>query len=47
MGIGLILALAPKDVQKAAAFLEQQGFPAWEIVRVEKAKDGTEGLRFV
>jgi len=45
MGIGLVLALAPEDAQQAAAFLEDQGFPAWEIGRVEKSTNG--GLRFV
>ena len=37
MGISFVMALAPSDVQKAAAFLEQNGYPAWEIGRVEKA----------
>ena len=37
MGIGFVLVLAPEDVQKAAAFLEQKGFPAWEIGWVEKS----------
>jgi phosphoribosylformylglycinamidine cyclo-ligase len=45
MGLGFVLALAPKDAQKAAALLEEQGFPAWEIGRVEKAE--SEKLRFV
>jgi phosphoribosylformylglycinamidine cyclo-ligase len=35
MGIGFVLALAPADVTKAAAFLEERGFPAWEIGHVE------------
>jgi phosphoribosylformylglycinamidine cyclo-ligase len=47
MGIGFVLALKPGDVQKAAAFLEDRGFPAWEIGRVEKAQGPGEGLRFV
>jgi phosphoribosylformylglycinamidine cyclo-ligase len=47
MGIGFVLALKPGDVQKAAAFLEDKGFPAWEIGRVEKAQSPGEGLRFV
>jgi phosphoribosylformylglycinamidine cyclo-ligase len=51
MGIGFVLALAPADIQKAAAFLEQKGYPAWEIGRVEKDPDGTQDatgdLRFV
>ena len=48
MGIGFVLALAPSDVQEAAAFLEQKGFPAWEIGRVEKspADAATSELRF-
>ena len=44
MGIGFVLALAPSDVKKAAAFLEQKGFPAWEIGRVEKAPDKAQGF---
>ena len=40
MGIGFVLALDPADVQKAAAFLEEKGFPAWEIGRVEKLPAG-------
>ncbi|MCL2233997.1 MAG: phosphoribosylformylglycinamidine cyclo-ligase [Treponema sp.] len=47
MGIGFVLALAPENVEEAAAFLEQKGFPVWEIGRVEKAKDNAGGLRFV
>ena len=46
MGIGFVLALAPSDLQKAAAFLEQKGFPAWEIGRVEKSQNPSIGLRF-
>jgi phosphoribosylformylglycinamidine cyclo-ligase len=46
MGIGFVLAIAPEDVQKAAAFLEEKGFPAWEIGRVEKARGAGE-LAFV
>ena len=37
MGIGYVLALDPKDARKAVSFLEQKGFPAWEIGRVEKS----------
>jgi phosphoribosylformylglycinamidine cyclo-ligase len=57
MGVGFVLALAPENVQKAAAFLEEKGFPAWEIGKVEKSKelkfqepqstDFYPGLRFV
>ena len=47
MGIGFVLALAPADVPKAAAFLEQKGFPAWEIGRVEKSSTSNSSeLRF-
>jgi len=46
MGIGFVLALAPSEAQKAAAFLNARGFPAWEIGRVEKATDTSEGMRF-
>ena len=48
MGIGFVMALAPSDLQKAAAFLEQKGFPAWEIGRVEKSRAGDDAwaLRF-
>ena len=51
MGIGFIVALAQPDLQKAAAFLEEKGIPAWEIGRVEKAGgnagDAGGELRFV
>jgi phosphoribosylformylglycinamidine cyclo-ligase len=47
MGIGFVLALAPEDVQKAAAFLEEKGFPAWEIGRVEKSRNAEGELIFV
>ena len=50
MGIGFVLALAMEDVTKAAAFLEEKGFPAWEIGRVEKAREDEDlagGLDFV
>ena len=47
MGIGFVLALAQEDVTRAAAFLEERGFPAWEIGRVEKAREAAEELRFV
>ena len=49
MGIGFVLAISPSDVQKASAFLEEKGFPAWEIGWVEKTtgKVGIGTLRFV
>ena len=49
MGIGFVLALASEHVEQAVGFLEQQGFPAWEIGRVEKAlgKDVPGVARFV
>ncbi|MDR0472527.1 MAG: phosphoribosylformylglycinamidine cyclo-ligase [Treponema sp.] len=46
MGIGFILALPPSEVQTAAAFLEQKGFPAWEIGKIEKQQDGGGDIRF-
>ena len=46
MGVSFVLALAPADVQKAAAFLEQKGYPAWEIGRVEKTQSPAADLRF-
>jgi phosphoribosylformylglycinamidine cyclo-ligase len=47
MGIGFVLALAPDDVQNAAAFLEEKGYPAWEIGWVEKSQEAAGKLRFV
>ena len=44
MGIGLVLALAPEDSQRALEYLSDRGFPAWEIGRVEA---GTGEVRFV
>jgi phosphoribosylformylglycinamidine cyclo-ligase len=44
MGIGFVLALDPADSEKALACLEDRGFPAWEIGRVEAA--AAPGLRF-
>ena len=44
MGIGFVLALAPGDSGKAIEYLGDQGFPAWEIGRVEQAAGP--GLRF-
>ncbi|MDR3249410.1 MAG: phosphoribosylformylglycinamidine cyclo-ligase [Treponema sp.] len=37
MGIGFVLALRPEDSTKAIEYLSAQGFPAWEIGRVETA----------
>ena len=47
MGVGFVLALDPKDTQKASSLLEQKGFPAWEIGRVEKSQSADGELRFV
>jgi phosphoribosylformylglycinamidine cyclo-ligase len=47
MGIGFVLALAPEDIPKAAAYLDRRGFPAWEIGRVEAPTGKTGELRFV
>jgi phosphoribosylformylglycinamidine cyclo-ligase len=44
MGIGFALAIAQEDAAQAKAFLEESGFPAWEIGRVEK---GSRQARFV
>jgi phosphoribosylformylglycinamidine cyclo-ligase len=47
MGIGFVLALAPEDSAGAAAFLEERGFPAWEIGRVERRQGRAGQVRFV
>jgi len=47
MGVSFVLALAPEDVQKAAALLEEMGFPAWEIGAVEKSQSSDGAMRFV
>ena len=47
MGVSFVLALAPEDVQKAAALLEDMGFPAWEIGVVEKSPNSVGTVRFV
>ena len=47
MGIGFVLALTPEDIPKATAFLEEKGFPAWEIGHVEKNQNPGERLCFV
>jgi phosphoribosylformylglycinamidine cyclo-ligase len=44
MGIGFVLAVARGDAARAKAMLEERGFPAWEIGRVEK---GSREVRFV
>jgi phosphoribosylformylglycinamidine cyclo-ligase len=46
MGVGFVIALAPEDADKAAAFLESRGFPSWEIGRVEPARGTGEHVRF-
>jgi phosphoribosylformylglycinamidine cyclo-ligase len=46
MGIGFVIAVAPEDGGRAAAFLEERGFPAWEIGRVEAANERAGTLRF-
>jgi phosphoribosylformylglycinamidine cyclo-ligase len=35
MGVGFVLALSPDDSRNAVEFLDDRGFPAWEIGRVE------------
>ncbi|MDR0374929.1 MAG: phosphoribosylformylglycinamidine cyclo-ligase [Treponema sp.] len=44
MGIGFVLTTAQEDAAQAKVFLEENGFPAWEIGRVEK---GSRQARFV
>jgi phosphoribosylformylglycinamidine cyclo-ligase len=45
MGIGFVIALPPDEGRAAVEYLDDLGFPAWEIGRVEAA--GAEALRFV
>jgi phosphoribosylformylglycinamidine cyclo-ligase len=47
MGIGFVLAAAPRDARQAIEHLDGAGFPAWEIGRVEQAASGKGELRFV
>jgi len=47
MGIGFVLALDPKDVEQAVAVLEDRGYPAWVIGKVEKTESSGGELRFV
>jgi phosphoribosylformylglycinamidine cyclo-ligase len=42
MGIGFVLALDPASAQEAMEFLDNAGFPAWQIGRVEPAISGSE-----
>jgi phosphoribosylformylglycinamidine cyclo-ligase len=47
MGIGFVLAVAPGNSKTVIGYLDDKGFPAWDIGRVEKAA-GSEGtVRFV
>jgi phosphoribosylformylglycinamidine cyclo-ligase len=46
MGIGFVIAVAPEDSGRAAAFLEERGFPAREIGRVEAPRGRAGALRF-
>jgi len=47
MGVSFVLALAPENLQKAAALLEDMGFPAWEIGVVEKSTNSSGAISFV
>jgi phosphoribosylformylglycinamidine cyclo-ligase len=47
MGVSFVLALAPEDVQRAAALLEDMGFPAWVIGVVEKSQSNIGTISFV
>jgi phosphoribosylformylglycinamidine cyclo-ligase len=40
MGAGMVLALAPEDAARAIEYLDDRGFPAWEIGRVEALRNG-------
>ncbi|MDR2211703.1 MAG: phosphoribosylformylglycinamidine cyclo-ligase [Spirochaetaceae bacterium] len=44
MGIGFVIAVDPGDVPRTLDFLNDQGYPAWEIGAVER---GTGKVRFV
>jgi phosphoribosylformylglycinamidine cyclo-ligase len=46
MGIGFVLALNPGDSCKAIEYLDNKGFPAWEIGRVAAARDKKGEVRF-
>ena len=47
MGIGFVLALAPKDARQAIEHLDGAGFPAWEIGEIARAAESAGGaLRF-
>ncbi|MDR2629555.1 MAG: phosphoribosylformylglycinamidine cyclo-ligase [Spirochaetaceae bacterium] len=47
MGIGFVLALAPKDSGRAIDFLDSRGYPAWEIGTVRAAQGNTGAVTFV
>ncbi|MDR0877068.1 MAG: phosphoribosylformylglycinamidine cyclo-ligase [Treponema sp.] len=56
MGIGFVLAVDPADSKKAIEYLDERGFPAWVIGKVETVKEAstpgaksgeTGGIRFV
>jgi phosphoribosylformylglycinamidine cyclo-ligase len=47
MGIGFVLAAAPEDSRRTIELLDNRGFPAWEIGRVEAAKGDRSEVRFV
>ncbi|MDR0785084.1 MAG: phosphoribosylformylglycinamidine cyclo-ligase [Treponema sp.] len=44
MGIGFVLAVAPRDAKTCIEFLSETGFPAWEIGKVAQ---GTGIVRFI
>jgi phosphoribosylformylglycinamidine cyclo-ligase len=46
MGIGFVIALAPENTEKAIEFLDNRGFSAWEIGRVEEAQGTAAELYF-
>jgi phosphoribosylformylglycinamidine cyclo-ligase len=46
MGIGFVLALDRKDVREAVEYLDDLGYPAWEIGRVEAGRAAAGEVRF-
>jgi phosphoribosylformylglycinamidine cyclo-ligase len=46
MGVGFVLALNRQDVREAVEYLNNLGYPAWEIGRVDAGRGTTGGVRF-
>ncbi len=47
MGIGFVLAIAPEDVRQTLEYLDNAGFPAWEIGSVAAGGAARGIVRFV